>query len=168
MGLFGKNKEVSYDSSRLSGILSEDCAFEGTLIFEGLLRIDGHLTGKIICRPNCSATLIIGKTGHVDVDLLIVDDLIVAGQLFGKGPIIALNKADLHGKSRVEVQKNSSLYCSNLSVKGQALFQGKSAMIRHESDETKSKIKKLIFDNKKELINEPFKVNPILKKISNR
>ena len=125
MAIFNKDNHPVAAGGQLSGLLGENCSFEGMIVFAGILRIDGRLTGKIICRPNAKGILIIGESGHVDADLLVVDNLMVAGKLFGAGPVIAMDKADFHQQSRIEIQKQHALYASRVIIRNKALFQGK-------------------------------------------
>ena len=157
---------MSNHHEHLSGILAYGCSFEGVILFDGLFRIDGIVKGKIICRPDRKGSLIIGDKAKVDVDLLMVDNLYVAGECYGNGPVIVLQDAEFHSKSRVEVNKQFSLYSSHLVIKEKALFQGKSVMIRHESEQKKEEIRRLVFENHHKTIVEPFEPNPVLNRPS--
>lgn len=166
MGIFDKEKDFESPEGEISGFLAEGTAFEGVLLFEGTIRIDGRLTGKIICKPKCTGTIIIGENGHVESDLVLTDNLLVSGRFLGKGPVVALDLADFRGTSKIEIQKSHALYTSRMVVKNKALFQGKSVMIRHETQKTKEQIKSLIFENKTQTINIPFEQRPLLKRIA--
>ena len=168
MGIFDREKDFETPEGEISGFLAEGTAFEGVLVFEGTVRIDGKLTGKIICKPQCTGTLIVGETGHVESDLIVTDNLLVSGKFLGKGPVIALDVADFRGDSKIEIQKNYALYASRIIIKNKSLFQGKSVMIRHEAQKTKEQIKSLIFENKNQQINIPFEPNPLLKGITEK
>ncbi len=163
MRLFGLAKRTKHNNTtELCGLINEGSYFEGVLIFEGTLRIDGALYGKVICKPGSNSTLIIGSQGRVEVELLCVDNLQVAGHVYSSGPIIALESASFHGESRVEVDKSYALYSSSLQLKNKALFQGKSVSIRHEAIETKDNIKSLVHANRNKTISLPINQNPLL------
>ncbi len=78
----------------LKAYLGEDAAFQGTLNFEGVVRIDGKFEGKVITND----TLIVGETGQLIAE-------INAGTVINKGRIegtvYASKRVEIHSKSRL-------------------------------------------------------------------
>jgi len=78
----------------LKAYLGEDSAFQGTLNFSGVVRIDGKFEGKVITTD----TLIVGETGQLIAE-------INAGTVVNKGRIEGTVKAsklvEIHSKSHL-------------------------------------------------------------------
>ena len=78
MNLLGQQDEFN-------GVLGQGTRFDGKLVFEGQLRIEGQFLGKIYTRDN----LIISKTAQIRADIE-ADEVLVAGVV--EGSITAHNK----------------------------------------------------------------------------
>ena len=74
--------------------MGEGAVFNGSLSFEGTVRIDGKFEGQV----NTDDTLIIGETGHLRAEIF-AGTVICLGLV--EGTIIASKKVEIHSNSRV-------------------------------------------------------------------
>ena len=76
-------------------LLGPQTTLEGKLVFEGTVRLDGHLTGSIESKEGM---VIVGEKGVIHADIL-VHTAIASGEV--RGNIRATNRIDLHPPARV-------------------------------------------------------------------
>jgi cytoskeletal protein CcmA (bactofilin family) len=109
-------KEKKIDS--ISTFLGSDANFEGTLEFQGTIRVDGRLKGKI-----CSegGTLIVGEKAVVDADIT-AGAVIVMGEL--SGTIDARERIEVNPPGRL----GGNVQTASISIKPGGIFNGKCAM----------------------------------------
>lgn len=82
-------------STELIALLGQGARFEGKLVFEGRVRIDGHFKGEIAGE----GTLVLGPCAEVEADVA-VDTLIVLGGTL-RGHVRARRTVELHAPARV-------------------------------------------------------------------
>jgi len=82
-------------NNQVNAILGEGTEFEGKLIFQGMVRLDGKFKGDI----SASETLVIGETGRVEARIA-ADVVIISGIVRG----------NIEAKSRLEIHKPGALY----------------------------------------------------------
>ncbi|ASQ91484.1 hypothetical protein CHL67_11610 [Prosthecochloris sp. GSB1] len=113
--MFGKKggKRKAASKSGLT-LLMEGASFDGELVSEGDIRIDGTVTGKV----NCRATLIIGRDGRVEGEVETAD-MRIAGSFSGS--------ADVSGELRLEPSANveGDLTAAALDVEDGAKLNGR-------------------------------------------
>jgi len=107
--------------------LGKGTEFDGKLILNGSIRIDGDFQGEIVG----SGTLIIGEGAHVQADIK-VDNLLIFGEVKGNFAI----------KERVEISSTGKLF-GNLRtpafiVQEGATFDGDCRMGTMGNDETEA------------------------------
>ena len=73
----------------INAFLGMDTEFEGTLVFNGAVRIDGKLSGEIFS----SGTLIIGESAIIKSQIHVAD-VIISGTVYGD--IFAENKVEIN------------------------------------------------------------------------
>ena len=87
--MISKNEEKS-----IKAYMGEDTIFNGSLTFDGAVRIDGKFEGQV----KTNDTLIVGETGELNAD-------VTAGVLIAKGKItgtiIATERVEIHATSKV-------------------------------------------------------------------
>lgn len=88
-------KEVSVEKNDIKAFLGPGSQFEGKLLFEEIVRIDGIFRGEILSKD----TLIIGQTADIQAEVT-VGTLIMSGRF--KGNIKAANKVELRAPARVD------------------------------------------------------------------
>ena len=89
-----KKERLSAGSDNLNAFLGEGTAFNGTLTFEGSVRIDGRLDGEIFTKD----ILVVGKGAEVKADIH-AGAISVTGKVHGN--ITAERKVELYAGARL-------------------------------------------------------------------
>ena len=82
------------DEEQIKAYMGEDTAFNGSLSFEGTVRIDGNFEGQVITED----TLIIGETGHLKAEIS-AGTVVCMGRV--EGTVVASKKVEIHSTSKV-------------------------------------------------------------------
>ena len=112
----------------ISAIIGLGTEFQGQLLFDGVVRLDGRFSGEI----QSSGTLIVGETAHVNAEIK-VDTVIVSGEVHGN--IIAQNRVEFHAPARLY----GNIVSPVLIVDEGVLFEGNcemSEMVGNQSSDT--------------------------------
>ncbi len=88
-------KENSLEKSEIKAFLGPGSQFEGKLIFDEIVRIDGSFRGEV----NSRDTLIVGKTADLQAEVS-VGTLILSGRF--KGNVKASLRVELRAPAQVE------------------------------------------------------------------
>jgi len=104
---------------RLSGFIGSGTVLSGETTFQAMLRIDGHLTGRISSEDG---TLIIGSTGRVDANILVAA-AIINGTV--NGDVVALERLELGRTARVV----GNIQTPRLLMEDGAILEGSCSMI---------------------------------------
>ncbi len=120
--------------SAMSGLLGVGSRFEGDILFEGTLRVDGQIFGRIHCKNNKPSTVIISELAVVE-GTIVADTVIISGKMLGN--VRAIEKIEIHAPGKLE----GNVFTCDLMIDDGALFQGECVMIRHLSDNEKEKLK---------------------------
>lgn len=104
---------------RLSGFVGNGTVLTGETNFQAMLRVDGHLTGKVASE---NGTLIIGSTGRVDANITVA-----AATINGtvNGDIIATEKVELGRTARIA----GNIQTPRMTMEEGALLEGGCSMI---------------------------------------
>lgn len=98
---------------QINGLLDRGCSFEGKIVFDGTVQINGDFSGEI----SSDGTLVIGQEARVSGQVF-VDTLICYGTVDGK----------VDAKSRIEIHLPSvvtaDISTKSLMIADGALFQG--------------------------------------------
>lgn len=109
----GKNSGWIKGKDQISGLLDKGCSFEGKIVFDGTVQINGDFHGEI----TSDGTLVVGQEARVSGQIY-VDTLICYGTVDGK----------VHAKTRMEIHIPSvvtaDVVTKSLSIEEGALFQG--------------------------------------------
>ncbi|MFT4577627.1 MAG: cytoskeletal protein CcmA (bactofilin family) [Nitrospinales bacterium] len=90
-----KDKEnMKKDDAQIKAYMGEDTVFNGSLTFDGTVRIDGKFEGQVITED----TLIVGETGHLIAEIS-AGTVICMGRV--EGTVMASKKVEIHSTSRV-------------------------------------------------------------------
>ncbi len=114
-----KKKPVGMDD--IVGLLGKGTEFDGKLIFEGAVRVDGKFKGEIYTK----GILIIGEgaTVHAEID---ADTIIISGEVHG----------NLKASNRIEIRSTGRLYgnmkTSTLIIEEGVIFEGSCQMGGHK------------------------------------
>jgi len=107
-------------TDQIKAYMGEDTSFDGSLSFNGTVRIDGNFKGKV----TTDDTLIVGEKGVLEAD-------VEAGIVVCKGKI----RGTVMAKERVEIHKNSevvgNVIAPQLYVELGALFDGQCDMTKN-------------------------------------
>jgi cytoskeletal protein CcmA (bactofilin family) len=104
----------------LSGFVGSGTVVTGEAMFRGMLRVDGHVTGRVSSEDG---TLIIGTGGQVDADIEVAVAT-VNGTV--NGDIIARQRLELGRAARV----NGNIQTPALVVEQGAIFEGSCRMVQ--------------------------------------
>ncbi|HAD03614.1 MAG TPA: polymer-forming cytoskeletal protein [Desulfuromonas sp.] len=88
-------KETPLEKREIKAFLGPGSQFEGKLLFDEIVRLDGAFRGEITSRD----TLIVGETADIQAEVT-VGSLILSGRF--KGNIKAVGKVELRSPARVE------------------------------------------------------------------
>ena len=106
------------DDYQLNGLLDHGCDFEGKLVFEGTVQINGNFRGEIVS----DGTLIVGSDAHIEANIK-VDGLVIDGNVRGV----------IEAKKNIELRRGCRLIATiatpSLIIEEGAVFQGESNMI---------------------------------------
>lgn len=111
-----KNKD------QINGLLDRGCSFDGKIVFDGTVQINGEFTGEI----TSEGTLVIGQEARVS-GVVKVDTLICYGTVNGK--VEAKNRIEVHVPSVI----TADISTKSLVIEDGALFQG-SCNMHHAVD----------------------------------
>ena len=110
-------KETPVEKSDIKAFLGPGSQFEGKLLFDEIVRIDGVFRGEIMSKD----TLIIGQTADIQAEVT-VGTLIMSGSF--RGNIKATNKVELRSPAKLEGSVETPL----LSVEEGVMLNGSLAM----------------------------------------
>src|ERR1051325_10555726 len=104
----------------LSGFVGNGTALTGEASFKGMLRVDGHLSGKVNSE---GGTLIVGNNGQVDADIEVA-----VATIHGtvNGDIIASQRLELGRAAKV----NGNIQTPSLVIEQGATFEGSCKMVQ--------------------------------------
>ena len=92
--MWKKETNEKKDDTQIKAYMGEDAVFNGSLNFDGTVRIDGKFEGKVITED----TLIIGETGHLMAEIS-AGTVICMGRV--EGTIVASKKVEIHSTSKI-------------------------------------------------------------------
>lgn len=104
----------SLPASEITALLGRGTRFEGKLLFDGRVRIDGVFSGAI----RSDDTLIIGEGAEVEAEIDVASVIIRGGLV--RGNIRARNSIELHVPSKV----NASLHAPSIFIDKGVVFDG--------------------------------------------
>lgn len=121
-GAVSESEAIGRDikEGRLSGFVGYGTVLTGETSFQAMLRVDGHLTGRVTSE---NGTLIVGSSGRVDANVMVL-----AAAINGtvNGDIIALEKVELGRTARVM----GNIQTPRLVIEDGAVFEGSCAMMK--------------------------------------
>jgi len=109
-------KQANQDT--ISTFIGPEANIQGTLMFEGTIRVDGKMKGKI---ESADGTLIVGEAARIEADISI-DSGVIMGEVFGT----------VYAKSRIEVYKparvTGDIQAPVISIDAGVTFNGNCTM----------------------------------------
>ncbi len=104
----------------LSGFVGSGTLVTGEATFKAMMRVDGHLSGRVISN---SGTLIVGANGKVDANIEVAV-AIIHGTI--NGDIIATQRLELGRAAKV----NGNIQTPSLVIEQGAVFEGSCKMLQ--------------------------------------
>jgi cytoskeletal protein CcmA (bactofilin family) len=105
---------------RLSGFVGSGTVLTGETTFQAMLRVDGHLTGRVSSEVG---TLVIGSSGKVDANILVAAAVING---IVNGDIVAQDRVELGRTARVV----GNIQSPRLMIEDGAVFEGTCSMVK--------------------------------------
>ncbi len=104
----------------LSGFVGNGTTLTGEANFKGMLRVDGHLSGRV---SSADGTLIVSNNGQVDANVEVA-----VAQIYGtvNGDIIATKRIEMGRVAKV----NGNIQTPALVIEQGALFEGSCRMVQ--------------------------------------
>jgi len=113
-------KDQAIDKGDIKAFLGPGSQFEGKLLFDDIVRLDGRFSGEIQSKD----TLIVGQEAEIEAEVT-VGTLILSGRF--KGNIKASTKVDLRAPARVEGNIETPVLVVEEGVKLNSTLQMESA-----------------------------------------
>ena len=120
-------KEKKVDS--ISTFLGADSTFEGAIEFQGTIRVDGKVSGKIFSK---GGTLIVGEKASIDADVS-VSVAVVMGEI--NGTIDARDRIEVYPPGRI----GGDIQAPVISVQPGGILNGTCAMKASGNSSTTTK-----------------------------
>ncbi len=125
--IFSKKETQDMSSPKgeasIKAYMGEDTVFNGSLTFDGAVRIDGKFEGQV----KTVDTLIVGEKGELNADIS-AGVLIVKGKI--NGSIVATSRVEIHSTSKVV----GDIRTPSLLVEVGAVYHGHCDMTSNESN----------------------------------
>jgi cytoskeletal protein CcmA (bactofilin family) len=113
----------------LSGFVGNGTSVTGEATFKAMLRVDGHLSGRV---SSGSGTLIVGANGKVDANVEVAV-AVIHGTI--NGDIIATQRLELGRAAKV----NGNIQTPSLVIEQGGIFEGSCKMLQMSQAADKSK-----------------------------
>lgn len=113
----------------LSGFVGNGTSVTGEATFKAMLRVDGHLSGRV---SSGSGTLIVGANGKVDANIEVAV-AVIHGTI--NGDIIATQRLELGRAAKV----NGNIQTPSLVIEQGGIFEGSCKMLQMSAAADKSK-----------------------------
>lgn len=105
---------------RLSGHVGAGTVLTGEISFHSMLRVDGHLSGRVASE---TGTLLVGSTGKVNANIAVAS-AVINGVV--NGDIVTTERLEIGRQARVI----GNITTSNLVVEEGAIFEGACLMVK--------------------------------------
>ncbi|MFZ1986420.1 MAG: polymer-forming cytoskeletal protein [Desulfatitalea sp.] len=117
--MLGKDKKSSSgDSATISTLLGRDTVIEGTLTFKETIRVDGHISGKLI---STDGTVIVGENAVLDADIQ-VGVAVIRGKINGR--VEASQRIEIYAPAQV----NGDISAPTVAIDSGVFFNGNCKM----------------------------------------
>jgi cytoskeletal protein CcmA (bactofilin family) len=123
-------KDYSTNSGGINAFLGKGTEFDGKLIFDGVVRLDGKFKGEIISND----TLVVGESAVLNAEIK-VDTIIISGKISGN--IFAKNRVEIHAPGKLYGNVQTPVFVIEEGV----IFEGSCSMERKHSKELRPELK---------------------------
>jgi len=111
---------------QLMALLGEGASFEGKLVFEGRVRIDGNFRGEI----SSEGTLVIGDRATVEASISVGSLIVLGGTV--RGDVRAQHTVELHAPAKVF----GNITAPQLAIDRGVVFEGQSRVAENDDAPT--------------------------------
>lgn len=80
--MFGKSKEMNIDLTKLTSMIASNMDISGDMHFQEGLRIDGHINGNVVAKPDAQSLLVLSDKGSVTGNVTTYD-AVINGRIVG-------------------------------------------------------------------------------------
>lgn len=122
-------KENNVKQEEIHTIIGKESTFEGKLIFDGVVRIDGSFKGEI----QSKGKLLVGETAKIEAEIE-TGSLILSGEI--KGNVVANDRIEIKSRGRFTGNITSPV----LTIEEGAAFNGTSAMNKNKVPSVKKEL----------------------------
>ncbi|MFC1855135.1 polymer-forming cytoskeletal protein [Thermodesulfobacteriota bacterium] len=129
MSVKRERKEYTASSGGINAFLGKGTEFDGKLVFDGVVRLDGKFKGEIISKD----TLVVGESASVNAEIK-VDTIIISGKISGN--IYAKNRVEVHAPGRLY----GNIVTPVLVLEEGVIFEGNCSMESKVSKESAAPI----------------------------
>ena len=92
--MWKEKPDMKKENDNIKAYMGEDTVFNGSLTFDGTVRIDGKFEGEVTTED----TLIVGETGHLMAEIS-AGTVVCMGRV--EGTVMASKKVEIHSTSKV-------------------------------------------------------------------
>lgn len=133
---FTESESMARDikEGRLSGFVGSGTTLSGETEFKAMLRVDGHLVGKV---SSDAGTLIVGTGGQVDADIHVAA-AVINGTV--NGDIFATERIELGRTAKVI----GNIQAPSLMIEQGAIFEGNCSMMKSKADFDKRTVQTVV------------------------
>src|SRR5215210_566479 len=117
------SSKSSKPQSRIDCLIGTGTTVEGNVIFDGGLRVDGHVRGNILVHEGKAGTLVISEQARIEGEIR-VPHVVINGAV--AGPVHSSEYVELQGKASV----TGDVYYNKLEMQLGAVVEGR---LVHES-----------------------------------
>jgi len=117
-------KKIKKEEEEVRAFLGKGAEFNGKLMFNGSVRIDGDFKGQIYG----NGTLVIGEGAELEADIR-VDSVMISGEI--RGQIDVKKQVRIYSTGKLLGDLNTPVF----SVEEGAFFEGNCRMTRNETEE---------------------------------
>ena len=129
--MFGK--KGSKPQNRIDCLIGAGTSIEGSIIFSGGLRVDGHVHGNVIAAEGKPGTLMLSEHARIEGEIR-VSHVVINGTVVG--PVYAMEYVELQAKANV----TGDVHYKTLEMQLGAVVQGR---LVHEAEAEGEKVVKL-------------------------
>lgn len=129
--MFGK--KGSKPQNRIDCLIGAGTSIEGSIIFSGGLRVDGHVRGNVIAAEGKPGTLMLSEHARIEGEIR-VSHVVINGTVVG--PVYAMEYVELQAKANV----TGDVHYKTLEMQLGAVVQGR---LVHEAEAEGEKVIKL-------------------------
>jgi cytoskeletal protein CcmA (bactofilin family) len=129
--MFGK--KGSKPQNRIDCLIGAGTSIEGSIIFSGGLRVDGHVRGNVIAAEGKPGTLMLSEHARIEGEIR-VSHVVINGTVVG--PVYAMEYVELQAKANV----TGDVHYKTLEMQLGAVVQGR---LVHEAEAEGEKVVKL-------------------------